>query len=361
MSLKLRASVSVVERPNNVIEFFKTNSREQVMIKANPIIKTFLAELDGSFTLSDYIKRNKLEDIGDQLREFVVFLKSKGILSNSSNSSLEEYESHRRVIHFIEDYSQSDEHLVQMWENIRNSKVVIIGLGAVGTWVATNLVQSGVGNIVLIDNDKVELSNIHRQTGYKETDIGELKTKALKARLHHLKSSVVIDTVDAYLDENLLETLSIEDSDLIINCSDYPNVDTTTLWVGEYGMQYNIPHIVGGGYNMHLSLIGQTILPYETACVKCFEEQLKKINNIDPTSVRKLAVKNRKIGSFGPMCALIASIVGMEAIKVLTKEITPANVNRRGEFNIYSMMMDYHYFDKLENCSWCGKEAKKNV
>lgn len=355
MNLKLRSSVSTIEREKNIIEFFKTNTREQVLIRSlSPVLKQFILSLDDTFTLEEYIKKENLEEYKEELIKFVEYLYSKGILSNIGLLDLKDYENNRRIIHFIEDYSTSDSHLKEMWLNLKHSKVVIIGLGAVGSWVALNLVQSGVQNIVLIDDDVIDVTNLHRQFGYCTNDIGELKGKVLAKKLKSFNSELEVQHISKVLDSNLLETLQLRDSDLIVNCADTPNVDTTSLWIGEYCMKYSIPHIVGGGYNMHLSLIGQTIIPFETACVKCFEIQLKEMNNIDPTSVKKLVVKNRKIGSFGPMCSIIASFIGMEAIKVLTKEITPANVNRRGEFNIYTMDVTYKEFLKLSDCPWCG-------
>ena len=160
------------------------------------------------------------------------------------------------------------------------------------------------------------------------------------------------------LNQGTLQQFDDKKIDLIINCADKPNVDTTSLWVGEYGMKHNIPHIVGGGYNLHLSLIGQTVIPGKTACVKCFQKQLEEENTIDSNRVKKLQVKNRKVGSFGPMCAMIASFVGMEAIKVLSKHIKPANVNRRGEMDVYTMDIMYHDFQRRKDCEWCGDEGK---
>lgn len=356
MKLKLRSSISVVDRKDNIVEFFKTNTREQVLIRSfHPILKSFILEMDGTFTLDEYINKNGLEEIKQELGDFVEFLHKKGILSNAIEVDLKDYNKYRRIIHFIEDYSISPEHLNEMWNNIRNGKVVIIGLGAVGTWVAVNLVQLGLQNLTLIDNDVVDITNLHRQLGYSETDIGKHKSVVLKDKLLKMNSNLNIEIIPEFLNGNLLNRVGLGNVDLIINCADTPNVDTTSLWVGEYCMTKNIPHIVGGGYNMHLSLIGQTVIPYESACVKCFEIQLKELNKIDPNSVKKLVVKNRKVGSFGPMCAIIASFVGMEALKVLTKHIKPANINRRGEFNVYDMDIKYKEFKMVENCPWCRK------
>jgi molybdopterin/thiamine biosynthesis adenylyltransferase len=120
-------------------------------------------------------------------------------------------------------------------------------------------------------------------------------------------------------------------------------------------MKKAIPHIVGGGYNLHISLVGQTIIPYETACYNCFDMQLKEINDIEDTNIKRLNTKNRKIGSLGPMCSIVASFIGMEAIKVLSKHIMPDNINRRGNFDIYDMTLEYKQFEKMPDCSWCGE------
>ena len=180
------------------------------------------------------------------------------------------------------------------------------------------------------------------------------KTHVIKEKLTHFED-VVVDEYNMFLTEDSLYNIT-GDIDLIINCADKPTVDQTSEWVGKYCMERNIPHIVGGGYNMHLSLIGQTIIPFKTACVQCYKKQLESINYMGGADIKKLNVRNRKIGSFGPMCSLIAAMTGMEAVKVLTKYIQPDNINRRGEFNIYDMEIKYHDFNKLEDCTWCGNK-----
>ena len=92
--------------------------------------------------------------------------------------------------------------------------------------------------------------------------------------------------------------------------------------------------------------------------MNCFRKTLEEENRIDPTKVKKLVVRNRKVGSFGPMCSMIASMVGMEVIKVLSGSITPSNLNRRGEFDIYNMDIKYKNYERRDDCEWCGKEGK---
>lgn len=357
---KLRSSVSVVSLNNNIVEFFLTNTRQQVRIKINnKKILDLILEMDGELTFDEIVKKYEMDtETKKYFLTLLKYLENKAIIRDVNCELPNDYNQYRRVINFIDDYSTCSEETVEMWNNIRNSHVVIVGLGAVGSWVSSLLVQNGIQNLTLIDNDTVDITNLHRQFGFPESDIGLLKTDVTERRLKEFNEKVKVKKINELLDKELLDKLIDDNVDLIINCADQPNVDTTSLWVGEYCMKNDIPHIIGGGYNLHISLIGQTVIPFESACVKCFEKELNKINEIDVEKLRKLSIKNRKIGSFGPMCSIIASMIAMEAVKVLSKKITPANLNRRGEFNIYDMNIKYHNISKDNECEWCGKNGK---
>lgn len=358
MKPKLNSSVSVVKINDAILEFFKSNTRQQLRIRVqDDSILQLVSSLDGEKDVRQIATEEKL-DLGE-LNALLDFLRSKGILDNVEvKADFAQYSKYRRVIHFLSEYSTSHEHLLQMWNKIQEANVLIIGLGAVGTWVACNLAESGVNSLILMDADVVDISNLHRQFGYTEADVGKYKIDVIEQRLHEYSDQIQISKIYKFLAENTFRDLDGTRVSLVINCADKPNVDTTSLWVGEYCMKHGIPHIIGGGYNMHLSLIGQTVLPGQTACVKCFQRTLEEENSINPEMVKKLAVRNRKVGSFAPMCSLIASMVGMEAIKVLSECCMPSNVNRRGEFDIYTMDIQYKQYEKRVDCEWCGEAGK---
>jgi len=358
MNPKLNATVSVVKLNDHILEFFLTNIRQQIRIKVeNDLILEIVTSLDGTKTPERIAAEY---NIGmDELNVLLEFLRNKGILDNvDPKRDFEKYEQYRREIHFMAEYSHSHDHLIKMWNSIRKSTVLIVGLGAVGSWVACNLSQSGVGSLILMDADVVDETNLHRQFRYRNSDVRRKKADALEDRIHGFDSDIEVTKEYSYLDGTALQMFNDRKIDLIINCADKPTVDDTSLWIGEYAMGRGIPHIIGGGYNLHLSLIGQTVLPGKSACMKCFQKTLEEENRIDPTKVKKLSVRNRKVGSFGPMCSMIASMVGMEAIKVLSKEITPSNLNRRGEFDIYNMDIAYKNYERRKDCEWCGEHGK---
>lgn len=357
MNPKLSPTVSVIRNSSSMLEFFLSGIRQQVHIKVeNDLIERIVCSLDGTRTVEQLC--SEYETSAEDMNNLLNFLRSKGVLDNSlPHEDFYEYERFRRVIHFLAEYSSSHEHLLSMWKNINSSTVLVIGLGAVGTWTACNLAQSGVCNIILMDDDVVDITNLHRQFGFTQADTGRFKTDVIAERLLKYNPDINVTASKTQLQEGSLEIFNDVNIDLIINCADQPTVDMTSLLTGQYAMSRAIPHIIGGGYNLHLSLIGQTVIPGKSACVKCFEKTLDELNKIDPDKVKKLMVKNRKIGSFGPMCSLIASMISMEAIKVLSREIQPSNVNRRGEFDIYTMDITYKEFPRRDDCEWCSKQG----
>lgn len=358
MNPKLSSGISVVRISDSILEFFKSNTRQQIRLRvSDDTIMNLVNSLDGTKSVEEISEYFNVEF--DELNELLDYLKTKGILDNvepkEDFAGINEF---RRPIYFLSDFAKNHDHQVEMWNKLRKSKVLIVGLGAVGTWVACNLVETGVENLFLLDPDDVDVTNLHRQYGYTLEDVGKKKTDALEERLKKYNPKVKVSKYNMMLDEAAFKVFDDVQLDLIINCADKPNVDTTTMWVGEYGMRRGIPHIVGGGYNMHLSLIGQTVMPGKSACVKCFQLKLEEENTIDSQRVKKLQIKNRKVGSFGPMCSMIASFVGMEAVKVLSGCVQPANINRRGEFDIYSMNIKYKDFTRRDDCEWCGQNGK---
>lgn len=353
---RLRSSVALVESPGK-LEMFKTNVRESLRIRLEyENITGLLARFDGKVCVREILESEGIDPIDGE--ELITFLNANHILIESDCSYLPSVFSEKhRIINLIEDYVFSTSEVIEALEKLATSPVLIVGLGAVGTWVATNLAQSGVANFVLVDDDIVDLSNLHRQDGFFEEDVGIKKVDVMKRRLQEISDCKVVTICDR-LDDTFFDRYSL-DFALAINCADYPSVDYTTELIGEYCMAKKIPHLIGGGYNLHLSLIGQSVLPGKSACVRCFKRALEKINQADLQGVKKLHRLNRKIGSFGPVCAVSASLTATEAFKMLIGAHSRlATSNRRVEFKIRSTEITYSEIEKNSDCEWCGKFGK---
>ena len=108
---------------------------------------------------------------------------------------------------------------VEGQQKIKNSRVLIIGCGGLGSPVISYLVAAGVGYITLADGGSIEISNLNRQVIYRETELGKNKDNSAKEFSSNLNSYVKINTLS-----NHLSMMDIEDHvkshDLVLDCID---------------------------------------------------------------------------------------------------------------------------------------------
>ncbi len=104
-------------------------------------------------------------------------------------------------------------------KKILSSKVLIIGMGGLGSPAADFLARSGVGTLGIVDNDVVSLSNLHRQSLYDEKDINQSKVKIAKKKLNKINSKVMVNIFNFKLDEIKFEKI-IKNYDYIIDGTD---------------------------------------------------------------------------------------------------------------------------------------------
>ena len=103
--------------------------------------------------------------------------------------------------------------------NLLKRKISIIGLGALGTVASQYLVRSGVGEIHLIDPDKIEGSNIHRQINYTLKDVGAFKTEVSKNKLKNINDiTKIFSHHNSYQD--FIKENKDKNFDLVFDCTD---------------------------------------------------------------------------------------------------------------------------------------------
>ena len=135
-------------------------------------------------------------------------------------------------------------------ERLRNATVMVLGVGGVGSHCIEALARSGVGTLILVDNDKVSLTNINRQSIAYLSTVGEYKTKLMKDRIEDINSEAKVYTHETFiLPENLSEIFDRK-VDYIVDA-----IDTVTakLALVEYAKEHEIPIIscMGTGNKLH--------------------------------------------------------------------------------------------------------------
>jgi molybdopterin/thiamine biosynthesis adenylyltransferase len=144
--------------------------------------------------------------------------------------------------------------------------VLIVGLGSGGSTIAKYLGCTGIGRIVLVDNEELEVANVIRHEGSIE-DIGKSKVQVCKEIIESHNPFVVVETYsfDAVKEFRKLEELASQ-SDLIIGSSGSPKVNNL---LNKISIERRIPAIYGGVYEKALGGYVLAVKPFETACYNC--------------------------------------------------------------------------------------------
>jgi len=153
-------------------------------------------------------------------------------------------------------------------ERLRNATVMVLGVGGVGSHCIEALARSGVGTLILVDNDKVSLTNINRQSIAYLSTVGEYKTKLMKTRIEDINSEAKVYTHETFvLPENLSEIFDRK-VDYIVDA-----IDTVTakLALVEYAKEQEIPIIscMGTGNKLHPELFEITDISKTSVCPLC--------------------------------------------------------------------------------------------
>ncbi|GAA1948120.1 HesA/MoeB/ThiF family protein [Kitasatospora viridis] len=166
-------------------------------------------------------------------------------------------------------------------ERIKAARVVVLGLGGGGSSVALALAASGVGNLHLVDHDRVELSNLTRQFLYCEADIGRTKVDAAVARLRSVNSTITITGEEAKVESIADLSRLIENCDVLAMCADRPL--KIRHWADTACHQAGIPWVTGG-YVGPVSTV-QILARDGGACVECMHLRSGELSSDAPAVI----------------------------------------------------------------------------
>jgi len=187
-------------------------------------------------------------------------------------------------------------------QKLLDSTALIMGMGGLGSPVALYLAAAGVGHLILMDFDEVELSNLQRQILHSSNDIGKTKVESARETLGNLNPEIKITPVNKKLSKKALVEYTTQ-VDIIIDGTDN---FATRFMINEACVESQTPLVSGAAIRMEGQL---TVFMNngEGPCYRCLyreegEEELRCSEN----------------GVLAPVVGVIGSLQAVEAIKVLT-------------------------------------------
>jgi adenylyltransferase/sulfurtransferase len=185
---------------------------------------------------------------------------------------------------------------------LAKSKVAVVGLGGLGTVSSLYLALTGIGCLRLIDQDTVELHNLHRQVLYTPDDLHYPKVEVSAKRLMKINPLVKVEPVPENLNANNVEKL-LSGMDCVVDGLD--NMRTRYL-VNRACAKLGIPYVFGAAIGIEGNL--SVFAPPETPCLECV------LPNIEDANLLSCDVR----GVLGVTPGIIGTMQAMETIKVLT-------------------------------------------
>ena len=220
---------------------------------------------------------------------------------------------------------------------LRQSTVAVIGVGGIGTASALYLALAGVGSLILVDQDTIELHNLHRQILFSLEDLRLPKAEVAARKLKTVNPEVnLIQVPDNLREENIKETL--EKADLVVDGLD--NMRTRYM-VNSACYRLRIPYVFGGAIAMEGNV--SVFHPPETPCLECV---------LPAFDDRHLPGCDTR-GVLGATAGIVGSIQAMEAIKLLAG-IDDSLKGRLLVCDFRQMEFEKIQIFKREDCKICG-------
>jgi adenylyltransferase/sulfurtransferase len=188
-------------------------------------------------------------------------------------------------------------------ERLKGASVIVVGLGALGSPVATYLAAAGVGHLGVVDADAVELSNLHRQPLHFTPDLGLGKAANAAVKLSALNPEVQVDPYPVRLEEMNAEPI-VMGADLVVDCSD---TFETRYLVNDACCAQGIPLVEAGV--LGFDGLVMSIRPGESACYRCAFATEPPAGSVPSC---------REAGVLGAMAGVVGSVQALEALKLLT-------------------------------------------
>lgn len=313
--------------------------------------RRLLAALDGERTLEQLqveFGRETVDEVIAQMREL-------GVIEDAVDDERLEPAVVERFDRQLRYFSDIGGELTpsQCQERLRAAKIAVMGVGGLGGWSAWALACTGVGEMWLIDFDRVEVSNLNRQILYTEADLGLPKVERAAARLSAFNSAMRITTENRRLESQADIAEFIAGSDVVIDAADWPAHDIER-WCNAACFEAGIPYITMSHFPP-IARVGPLYVPGQTGCYVCQEAGWRREYPLFDVGVEQRRAKPSPAATIGPACGLIGGHVALDVMHLLTGLSTPSTQGVGHLYDLRTMEVKREQVVPEPDCPVCGE------
>jgi bacteriocin biosynthesis cyclodehydratase domain-containing protein len=348
---RIKRTTQRMEAPNGDLYLLRPSAGADIQIE-NPDAegRRLLAALDGKRTGEELIEVFGEAEVCDLLAQ----LEELGVVEDAADDDLiapDVMARFDRQLRYFSDIS-SGPTASECQERLESSRVAVLGVGGLGGWSALNLACCGIGEMLLIDFDRVELNNLNRQVLYTEADIGELKVTAATERLRAFNSSMRLEARVQRLDSEEAIAGAIAGYDLVIDSCDWPAHDIEH-WINSACFAAGIPFIAMSHFPP-VARVGPLYVPGVTGCYACQEAGYRRTYPLYDVAIEQQRRKASPAATLGPACGLIGGQVGLDAMHLLTGLAQPSTLGVGMIYDLRTMEVEHEPVVPEPGCPVCG-------
>ncbi len=226
-------------------------------------------------------------------------------------------------------------------EKLLEARVLVVGLGGLGSSAATYLAASGVGHMLIADYDRVDLSNLQRQPIHDTESIDMRKTESAQKTLHRLNPDIEITSINRKMNLDLLHRY-VMDVDVVVDATDNFAIRHA---INKACRHARIPLVHGAAIRMEGQLSVFDARDTESPCYQCLYTE--------DTYVDESCVAN---GILSPVVGVIGSMQAIEALKILLN-LGDTLVGRLLLFDAQTMNWRELRVRRNAKCKVCGDDG----
>jgi bacteriocin biosynthesis cyclodehydratase domain-containing protein len=334
----------VIERPT---------TRDQVLLRRLAEGYTSAADLENELEAQG-IASDELQGLLDQLIELgLVEVSSPEILSETERAR------HDRQLIYFSELAGSGESAEDLQRHLSEATIVVLGCGGLGSWAACALACAGVGRLRLVDDDRVELSNLNRQLLFTEQDLGHPKVQCAAEALRAHDSGLRVESICGRVTSSADLAGLLDRADLLIVTADWPPYELAR-WVNSACFETDVPYI-SAGQHLPLIRIGPMVVPGKSSCLECLERAARRDFALyDEIAVHR-ASHPATAATMGASSGMVGALLAMEAIHWLTGAITPATMDRAVILDLRTLRMREEAVIRDPECPGCGSRSSRAV
>jgi bacteriocin biosynthesis cyclodehydratase domain-containing protein len=359
MRPRLKRTIEAIEVPDGDLVLMRSGADDIRISQPSAQQRKLLQALDGRYSTDKLEALYGGQEVGDTLArmEELDLLEDAEDDARMPPADLKRFD---RQLRYFSDLSQRGGVTPSECQaRLRDAHVVVLGVGGLGGRVAWELACCGIGHLLLIDGDRVELSNLNRQIQYTEADIGSRKVEVMAARLRAFNAGVHVATVARRMESQVQLADYIAGADVVVDTADWPAFEIES-WCNAACFEAGLPHI-GMAQIPPTVRVGPFYVPGATGCHQCQRIAWRREYPLFDVAIEQRKGKPYTAATLGPASGLIGAQIGMDVLHFITGLAEPASLSTACLYDLRTMEVRRERVVREPDCPVCSSRQETGV